>query len=108
MLLVRGVLGADRSNGAIAVEVDESVRVPTGAVAEASGFPGTFFGTPVLSGSDVKEVSQGTVPEAAASIINPMIERPETAVPFLRTVTSDANCETVLTKRAAARACSPF
>ena len=59
------ILHLQDGNGAIAVEVDTSVRVPTGAVAEASGFPGTFFGTPVLSSSAVKEVSQGTLPEAA-------------------------------------------
>ena len=46
-------------------------------------------------------------PSAAASIISPMIERPETSVPFLRTQTSASNCAAVLTKRAAARACSP-
>src|SRR5260370_42285217 len=46
-------------------------------------------------------------PEAAASIISPMIERPDTAVPFLRTQISALNWAAVLTKRAAARACTP-
>ena len=44
---------------------------------------------------------------AAANIIKPMIERPDTSVPFLRTQTSASNSAAVLTKRAAARACSP-
>ena len=47
------------------------------------------------------------VPGPAASIISPMIERPETVVPFLRTVTSASNCHASLTNRAAARAWRP-
>ena len=53
-------------------------------------------------------VSSMTAPGAAASIISPMIEEPETSAPFLRTRISASNCTAVLTKRAAARACSPF
>jgi PAS domain S-box-containing protein len=59
------ILHLQDGNGAIAVEVNADVRVPTGAVAEASGFPGTFFGTPILSGSAVKQISMGTPPAAA-------------------------------------------
>ena len=59
------ILHLQDATGAIAVEVDQHVRVTTGSVAEVSGFPGTFFGTPVLSGSALKEVTQGQMPEAA-------------------------------------------
>jgi CheY-like chemotaxis protein len=61
----RHVLHLQEGNGAIAVEFDEHISVRTGAVAEVSGFPGTFFGTPILSSSAVKEVSPGQIPEAA-------------------------------------------
>ena len=61
----RHILHLQEGNGAIAVEFDEHITVRTGAVAEVSGFPGTFFGTPILSSSAVKEVSQGQIPEAA-------------------------------------------
>jgi PAS domain S-box-containing protein len=60
------IMHVQDGNGAIAVEVNESFRITTGAVAEVSGFPGTFFGTPVLSSSDVKAVSRGALPEAAS------------------------------------------
>ena len=63
------IIHVQEGTGAIAVEVDEQVRIPTGALAEVSGFPGTFFGTPVLSGSVIKEVGKGTVPEAAATTV---------------------------------------
>ena len=59
------ILHLQDGNGAIAIEVNADVRVPTGAVAEVSGFPGTFFGTPILSGSAVKQASMGTMPAAA-------------------------------------------
>ena len=59
------ILHLQDGNGAIAVEVDEKTRVSTGAVAEASGFPGTFFGTPILSSSFIKEVGRGDLPAAA-------------------------------------------
>jgi PAS domain S-box-containing protein len=60
------ILHLQDGNGAIAVEVDADVRVPTGAIAEASGFPGTFFGTPVLSSSAIKQVAEGTLPPAVS------------------------------------------
>jgi PAS domain S-box-containing protein len=59
------ILHLQDGNGAIAVEVDASVRVPTGSVAEVSGFPGTFFGTPVLSSAALQQVGPGTLPAAA-------------------------------------------
>jgi PAS domain S-box-containing protein len=62
----RHILHLQEGNGAIAVEFDEHISVRTGAVAEVSGFPGTFFGTPILSSVAIKEVSQGQIPEAAS------------------------------------------
>jgi PAS domain S-box-containing protein len=58
------ILHLQEANAAIAVAVDENVRVTTGAVAEVSGFPSTFFGTPVLSSSDIKEMRAGRMPDA--------------------------------------------
>jgi PAS domain S-box-containing protein len=60
----RHILHLQDGNGAIAVEVNADMRVTTGAVAEVSGFPGTIFGTPVLSSSVIKEVGMGTMPAA--------------------------------------------
>jgi PAS domain S-box-containing protein len=60
------ILHLQEGAGAIAVEVNADVRIPTGTVAEVSGFPGTFFGTPILSGSVLKPQGAGTLPEAAA------------------------------------------
>jgi PAS domain S-box-containing protein len=51
--------------GAIAVEVNADVRVPTGSVAEITGFAGTFFGTPVLSSAQITPIGAGALPEAA-------------------------------------------
>ena len=61
----RHVLHLQEGNGAIAVEFDEHISVRTGTVADVSGFPGTFFGTPILSSAAIKEVTEGQVPEAA-------------------------------------------
>jgi len=63
------IIHVQEGAGAIAVEVDENVRIPTGVLAEVSGFPGTFLGTPVLSGSVIKEVGKGTLPETAATTV---------------------------------------
>jgi PAS domain S-box-containing protein len=59
------IVHLQEGTGAIAVEVDAHVRIDTGAIAEVTGFPGTFFGTPVLSSASIGKLSQGKVPAAA-------------------------------------------
>jgi PAS domain S-box-containing protein len=61
----RHVLHLQDEHGALAVEFDDHIRVPTGSVAEVSGFPGTFLGTPILSSAAIKAVGEGTLPKAA-------------------------------------------
>ena len=59
------ILHLQEGAGAIAVEVNADVRVPTGSVAEVTGFPGTFFGTPILSSAQITPIGAGTLPKAA-------------------------------------------
>jgi PAS domain S-box-containing protein len=61
----RHVLHLQDGNGALAVEFDEHIDVRTGSVAEVSGFPSTFFGTPLLSSSAIRAVGEGKLPKAA-------------------------------------------
>jgi len=97
-------------NGSKTIDEIDVLTVQDNAETPAEPTEALTFSLHGLTGFDVQYWNGSawiTVPGGASNKSSSRISLPGTLVPFLRTHTSASNCPTVLTNRAAARACSP-
>ncbi len=63
------ILHVQDASGALAFEVAGTVDVEPGTVVDIAGFPGTFFGTPLVTASVIEKGQPGALPPAEPTLV---------------------------------------